>query len=83
LAEQTTAAKDVLEETEEQFDDPAMPIDVGDHFGGRVEQVGGDANDAIARRSRGAALAAAALLVRRRRDLHHPHRMIRMLFVRA
>jgi len=60
-----------------------MTVDVGNYFGRRIEKIGADADDAVRRRAAGAAVPAAGFLVWRRRHLHHSHRMIRMLFVRA
>src|SRR5436305_1666912 len=49
-------AENVFEKAKEQFDQPAMLIDVCNDFGRHVEQVRGNPQDAIAGRPRSASL---------------------------
>ena len=67
----------MLEEAEEQLDRPAMPINVSHDLRRNVQQIRGDAQDSIARRSRSTSLAAASLLVRRALDQHEAHGVVR------
>src|SRR5439155_10338056 len=83
MADQVSASQNMFEKAEKQFDGPAMAVDVGNDFGRRVEEIGGDADNAIGRRAGGAAFAAAGFLMRRGSDLHDPHRMIGALIFMA
>jgi hypothetical protein len=51
---------------------PPMTVDVGNHFGRRVKEVGGDADNAIGRWAGGAAFAATGFLMRRGFGLARP-----------
>src|SRR5271166_3082328 len=62
------AAQNVFEETEEDLDQPALLIEKANDFGGYVEEVRGDAQDAVAAGSGRAAPLLAALLMRRGLD---------------
>ena len=55
------AAQHVLEEAEEQLDRPSLAIQLGNDFGGQVEEIRGDPQDAV----RGRAGLAARVLPRR------------------
>src|SRR5437867_10551613 len=73
----------MFEKAAEQFDGPAMTVDVGNDVGWRVQQVGGEPDNAIRRRAGGTALAAAGFLMGRRSDLHDAHGMIGALMFPA
>ncbi len=61
VAEQVPTTQHVLEEPEKRFNRPAVQKNQGDHFGGHVEQIGRDPQDAIAvEAGRAASILAAA-----------------------
>ena len=65
-AEQMTATQQLLEHPEEQFDEPAMPVQLRDQFGGNVESAGGNPQYSITLRSGARPPVAATTDVRRR-----------------
>src|SRR3954452_17866394 len=69
-------AENVFEKAKEQFDQPAMLIDVCNDFGRHVEQVRGNPHDAIAGRPRSASLGPAGPFVRRRLNQDHSNGMV-------
>ena len=70
------AAQDLFEKPDEHLQRPAIRIAKRDHLGGHIEQIRGDAQDAIGTGTAGATADSAPFFVRRGLHAHQPHRVI-------